>query len=927
MPESTAGEGSAGAWLSMEIDEVVSGLGSSASAGLGAQEAADRLRRGGPNALLEPEGPGWVRRLLAQFADVTVLALVAAAVVAAVLGGMEPQGVPLLERYGDSAAIMAIVVLNALLGFTQERKASLALRALKDMSAPLVEVIRGGVQAPLPAAELVVGDLIVLEEGARAPADARLVEVAGLSMEEAALTGESVPVRKRHLGALPLDTPLAERQNMIFMGTHVTSGRGRAIVVATGMDTELGRVAGLLGEIKNPSTPLERDLQRFGLMMVIGCVVIAAVVFGVGWLRLDVSFRFLFLTAVGLAVAAIPEGLPAITTIVLALGVQRMARRKALVKHLPAVETLGETQIICTDKTGTLTRASMAVRRLHVAGQTLEVTEGARPRLLGPQGEVSGVGGALGIFLGATRFALSARLEREGGALKVVGDPTDGALLVLHVGLADQVDEDPGVIAELPFDGERRLASVVARQGERVWCVVHGAPEAVLGRSTTLMEPEGGASLLTEAQRAVLEALMADWAAQGLRVLALARRQAPDAWREEVPGSEAIAAIEEELTLMGLVGMNDPPRPEVAEAIGVARAAGIRTVMITGDHPLTGRAIAREIGLSGGGEPELITGPELAQLDDEALRRRAPSIDVVARATATDKLRFVQALIGEGYTVAMTGDGVNDAPALKASSIGVAMGQGGTDVARQAADLVLADDNYATIVAAVEEGRIIYANIRRFILFLLSANAGLVLAVFWAALMGWPPILTPTQLLWINLITNGLPALALGMETQHPDPMSSRPRRRDEPLLDGGDVVWMLGYGGVMALIGLLVAGWCLSVEGEVLSAAQLARAQTMTFTVMAFSPLFHALNCRSRRASVFRLGLWTNGRLWVSFLVALALQGAAIYVPGLTALFRTAPLSLGDLALALGVSALLLPIGEAQKALWGALRRRGNNG
>ncbi len=932
-------------WYSLEVGETLERLGVDPASGLTAAEAAERRRRYGDNAIEERRGPGVVVQFLRQFADITVIALIVAAIIAVVLAALHGDGASFIERYGDASAIALIVVMNAVIGFVQERKAESALGALKDMIAPTANILRGGQQQTIQASELVPGDVVLLSEGDRIPADLRLVEVTDLTVTEAALTGESAPVNKDTLGALGPDTPLAERTNMVFLGTHVSSGRAQALVVQTGMRTELGRIAGMLGSVESPETPLQRALKRFGTYVVIGCVVVGAVVFGVGMWRLQESFRFLLLTAVSLAVAAIPEGLPAITTIVLALGVQRMAAKHALVRRLSAVETLGSAHVICTDKTGTLTQNRMVVRKLWAAGHTVGVS-GADPELqVDPENDalpdsrtllldeqdrevpVSRDRSELTELLVASAFAPGASVSERDGSRRVVGDPTDVALRSLYEAYHDVLEQDHRYepLRELPFDGDRKMATVIVRAGQRLRGYTHGAPERILSRVTSLLDRNGKAHPMDDDKRAELGQIVDDWAALGLRVLALARRDAPEGSGEDTLSgerAEIAAHYERELTLIGFVGIADPPRPEAREAIRTARAAGLDTVMITGDHPLTARTIADEIGLLDE-DSEVVTGPELEGMSDEDLMERVTRIRVVARATAADKLRLVEALNRAGKVVAMTGDGVNDAPAIKAASIGIAMGQSGTDVTREAADMVLADDNYATIVHAIEEGRVIYSNIKRFIIFLFAANAGLVLAVFVAAMLGWPAILTPTQILWINLITNGLPALALGMEPVHLDPMTKPPRDRHAPLVEPGEIVWLSGYGAWMALLGLGVFGYYQAQAGGHLAGHDLVMARTMCFTVLAFSPLFHAMNSRSRSRSAFALGLFTNPRLLGSFAAALGFQAVAVYVPIAQRVFGTMALPAAELGIAMAVAATVWALGEAQKPITRLLRGR----
>lgn len=908
--------------ISQTSEEVAKQLGSDPDRGLSGAEARRRLERDGPNVLAEEAPPSALTELLAQFADVTVLALVAAAVVAVALGWQERAGASFLHRFGDAIAISIIVVVNAFVGFAQQRKAERALRALRQLGAPLAKVVRDGQPARVPAHTLVRGDLIELAEGDRVPADARLVETSDAVVDESALTGESVPVDKLEAGLLDPATPLAERANMVFYGTHVVRGRARALVVATGMRTELGAIAELLGSVEAEDTPLQKSLRRFGTKVVIGSALLGALVFAVGAVRLDAPVGFLLLTAVSLAVAAIPEGLPAITTIVLALGVQRMAKKKALIRRLSAVETLGAADVICTDKTGTLTQNRMLVRRLEVAGNGLEVELGAGRSVVFAHREQGRVtprfdgNDPLGELVLSCVAAPAARVVEDGA---VRGDPTDAAILRLwlgHAADAAQAGRAPEPIRVLPFDRERKLVTVLASSGRGVASYSHGAPEALLARAGWTLGERARETRLDDRKRVELERRIEEWASLGLRVIALGRARQGVVSLEEASLLERDALlerVERDMVLVGLLGIADPPRPEVAVALAKAREAGVRTIMITGDHPLTGEAIARELGIVNAEEGEVITGPEIDALDAAGLAERIEDIRVVARATAANKLRLVDALRARGHVVAMTGDGVNDAPAIKAADIGVAMGQGGTDVTREAADMVLLDDNYATIVGAIEQGRIVYGNIKRFIVFLFSVNAGLVLAVLAAAAVGWPPILTPTQILWINLITNGLPALALGMEPVHLDPMKHRPRAKEASLISSGELVWLLSYGVFMAVLGVATFALfhppVLGATGETLTVARSA-----TFTVLAIAPLFHALNARSRRDSVFALGLWSNGRLLGAFVIALALQAVALYVPALGEVFSTTALPASTLGMALAACAATWLLGEVEK-------------
>jgi Ca2+-transporting ATPase len=919
LPSGPSGEAPRLAWHHVPAQAVADYWRSDLEKGLEPTAAAERLARVGPNRLPEePPEPAW-KKLLAQLSDFTVLALLGAAAIAGGLGLFASHpGASFLERFGDSLAILAIVIINAALGLAQERRAARALDALRMMAAPGARVLRGGKPSTIQAVELVPGDVVVLEDGDRVPADVRLLEGHDLEAEEAALTGESLPVPKEAAATLERDTPLGDRRTMLFLGTKIARGRGKGIVANTGTHTELGAIAGMLARVEPEETPLEQDLDAFGKRVVIGCILISALVFGAGMLLTHQTARELFLVAVALAVAAIPEGLPAVTTIVLALGTQRMARRQALVRRLPAVETLGCVQVICTDKTGTLTQNAMTVREAWAAGECYQVS-GAGRRL---DGEITHAGGralvldapedqAIRRVLRAASWAHGAHIgDGPGGELEIHGDPTDAAMLVLarRAGV-----ERPGhALGEQPFTSARRMASILVSVDNDVRAYVRGAPEAVIDRATHVSIAGNAAAPLDDAMRAQVLAQAAAWAGRAMRVIALARR---DGLPRPIGPCAPQASWEQQLTLLGLVAIVDPPRAEVPAAIAEARRAGIRTAMITGDHPGTARAIAEEIGLWEDGAL-LLTGVELDGLDQQALEERVDRVRVVARATAEHKLRIVQALKARGFLCAMTGDGVNDAPAVKAASIGIAMGKAGTDVTKEAAALVLADDNYATIIAAVEEGRTIYANIRKFVFFLLSSNAGAVLFVLVAALAGWESPLAPIQILWINLITNGLPALALGVDPREPDHMLAPPRTSGGAILGWRDYLEIVLVGAVMAAPTLFLFAHAMRDPRLAASPQELARARALVFAVLSIGPLIYSFSCRSERRSLFKLGLLTNPALIGAALIGVILQSITIYAPPLHGFFKTAWLGLGDVAMVLGASLLPFVYAELRKLL-----------
>jgi len=751
-------------WHMVSPEEALMLLGAHES-GLGQEEAARRLEAEGPNEIaIQGAASPW-RIFLGQFKSVIIWVLVLAAAVSGVLG-----------EAVDAVAILAIVVINAVMGFLQEYKAEQAMLALRRMAAPQARVLRRGRVSSIPASAVVRGDVLVLEAGDLIAADARVLSANMFSCVESALTGESEPVSKNAAALADETVALGDRRNMVFMGTSAATGTARAVVTATGMGTELGRIAGLIVSVKE-DTPLQRKLDAFGRLLLWATLGIVGMLFGLGLLRGYAPFE-LFLGAVSLAVAAVPEGLPAVVTVALALGVSRMARSRALVRSLPAVEILGSTSVICTDKTGTLTAGQMTVRMLFVAGQVFEVTgEGYAPegRVLAKGDEADSRGQRVlkelaSVLLGCN----NAHLEKRGDVWDVLGDPTEGALLSAGIkagGDLEAMEERQPRLAEIPFDSERKLSTVIRRQQDgSARAYVNGAPDVLLQRCTRVLTLDG-VRAMTDEDRARISSTNSDMAGQALRVLGSAWRDldisgtGDGAWH----GPEAREEVERDLTFVGLSGMYDPPRREAAEAVRKCRAAGIRVVMITGDHPRTAAAIARELGIGAdGGSPGAppVSGPELDGMDDGTLRQRVRDIAVFARVTAEHKLRIVRAWKDNGAVVAMTGDGVNDAPALHGADIGVAMGLSGTEVSRQAADMVITDDNFASIVTAVEEGRGVFDNIRKTLQYLLAGNSGELLLMAVCILVGLPVPLLPIHLLWINLVTDGLP-LPQAAESPH----------------------------------------------------------------------------------------------------------------------------------------------------------------
>jgi Ca2+-transporting ATPase len=875
-------------WHAMAPAAAAEALATSPRRGLTAEEAAVRCQRYGTNAL-EQVGArrGW-KIFLTQFTDFLVLVLIGACLVSAFLG-----------EFVDAAAIFAIVILNGILGFVQEHRAEKSLHALRELAAPKATLVRDGRECVRDSREVVPGDVVRLRAGDKIPADVRILEEHNLEVDEAALTGESLAVAKEAEVELAEDMPLADRRNMAYSGTVVTYGRADGAVVATGMDTELGRIAALVQEVGLEQTPLQQRLARLGKFLVWAVLALCAVVFVVGWLR-GVPAQHMFLTAVSLAVAAIPEGLPAVVTIALALGVQRMVKRHALVRRLSSVETLGSTTVICSDKTGTLTQNKMVARRTYVNGR--EVVRPEAPDDV--KGLLTMAFLCTGDFIGA---ATTGRCELDGER----SNPTEAALVEAALGAGVDPAELMARYAfeeEVPFDSRRkRMTAVFGADGARL-AITKGAPEILLELCSAVLEGES-ARPLTPDGRAALEGVNADLAARGLRVLAVATR-------ELAPSVEVSAAVERELTFRGFVALEDPPRPEVPEAVRRCRLAHITPIMVTGDHKATAAAIAAEVGIMEEAATAL-TGSDLDALSEEELVDELEDARVLARVTPEHKLRVVRALRARGAVVAMTGDGVNDAPALKEADIGVAMGITGTDVSKEASDMILTDDNFATIVAAVEEGRNIYANIKKFIHFLLSCNASELLVMITATLAGWPLPLVPIQILWVNLITDGAPALALGVDPPEVGLITRRPRPKHAFLFDRHDLR-------LIPLQGLVIAAATLGSYLMVLYGFRegLATARTFAFSVLTLSQLFHALNCRSQTRSFFALGPLSNYWLLIAVAFSLTLHLGVVYLPFLQPIFHTVPLSLRDWGLMLAISTLPLLFMEIYKPVYALFRR-----
>lgn len=904
-------------WHNVPIPVLTRELQTDPDTGLSEAEAVARRTKYGPNELQERGGISPVKLLVAQFTNTMVLILIAAAVISGLLG-----------KVTETAAIAAIVILFALLGFFQEYRAERAMAALKRLAVPLVRVRRGGQLQELSAKELVPGDVVLLEAGNAVPADMRLVESANLRIQEAALTGESEPVEK-HAELLPQEEiPLGDRRNMTYLGTVVTYGRGTAVVTGTGMNTELGKIATLLQSVASGTTPLQNRLGKVGLILAVGGVAVAALVLVIGVLQGE-ALEHMFLTAVSVAVAVVPEGLPAVVTVTLALGAQRMLLRRALVRKLPAVETLGSVTTICSDKTGTLTENRMTVTIIDVAGQFLELQGTARhpagvlqlpehgANFLAAQSPEIG----LALAAGALCNDASLRPDPQTGRHIALGDPTEGALLVAasQVGLSkSELEHVAPRVGELPFEAERKRMTTVHRLPDDL----SGLPVALRALAQTPspfvaftkgavdgllplcreMWFNGSVVPMDEQWRQRIEMANDQMALNGMRVLGLALRRQDDATPRE-----------EGLVFIGITGMIDPPRREVKTAMATCKAAGIRPMMITGDHPLTARFIADDLGITD--NLRVKTGQDLSKMSPEELAETVREVSVYARVTPEHKLRIVEALQAQGEIVAMTGDGVNDSPALRKADIGIAMGITGTDVSKEASEMVLLDDNFATIVAAVEEGRSIYDNIRRFVKFSIAGNVGKVLVMLLAPIAGIHVALLPLQLLWLNLLTDGLLGLGLGVEPAESGTMKRPPRSPKESFFSGGlafHVIWVgLAIGLLAMAAGLLFYDKSNPAD---------TRWQTVIFTSLAFMQMGQALASRSSRESIISLGLLSNPVLLSLVLITAALQLTVIYLPYLDQLFQVTALSGSELLLCAGLGVLVLLLLEGEK-MW--LRRR----
>ena len=886
-------------WQNQSAETVLTQL-RSVPTGLTAHEAATRLAADGPNELQEGERISRWKIFLSQFKSLLIWVLIVAGIISGVMG----QAV-------DAIAILAIVVLNAVIGFYQEFNAEKSIAALKQMTAPLAKVRREGQVTMVPAKDIVLGDILALEAGDLVAADARLLETTSLKCIESALTGEAEAVTKQSALLKHANVPLGDRANMVFMGTSIAAGTGQAVVVATAMKTELGRIAGLIAEAgAEEKTPLQQKLNSFARVLVWATLGIIALLFVLGLMR-GTNPLELFLTAICLAVAAVPEGLPAVVTVALALGVSRMARRRALVRKLAAVETLGSTTVICTDKTGTLTVGQMTVRALYVAGQHYEVTgEG-----YGPEGEVRVAGKKVetqhaGPLLELATVILgcnNAHLVHEKGEWKVIGDPTEGALLAAGGkagGNQERIEKESPKRSEIPFDSDRKRSSMIRQMPDgKLRAFTNGAPGPLL-KLCTRFYTATGIRPLTETDRAHILTQTSALAKQALRVLGSAYRDLESTSTADLTAG----AVEHDLVFVGLSGMYDPPRPEAKVAVAKCLAAGIRVVMITGDHPDTATAIAREIGIAPATD-HAVTGTELDKLTDDELRQRVTKIAVYARVTAEHKLRIIHAWKANDAVVAMTGDGVNDAPAIKGADIGIAMGKSGTEVTKQAADMIITDDNFATIVAAVEEGRGIYDNIRKTLQYLLAGNVGELLLMTICVIIGLPTPLLPIHLLWINLVTDGLPALCLATDPIDADVMKRQPRRRTERITNPSFVR-------AMFLTGLLTAGVAFAVYYQALKTGTTETARASAFAVLVFAELLRSFGARSETKSVWRIPLFTNVNLLIVVAISIGLQLLSQHNAMVGRILKTTYMSFADCLWLLALGAIPLMVLELVKLI-----------
>ena len=931
-------------WHSLEVNKAIELLAGNADTGLTSQEVESRLQKYGTNELEESGGRGSWEILVDQFKNIMLLMLIAVAIVSGVLdllalqsGNLEPGEVP----FKDTIAILAIVILNGILGYLQESRAEKALAALKKLSSPNVRVIRNGKLVDVEGKSLVPGDIMLLEAGVQVSADGRLIEQSNLQIRESALTGEAEAVNKRVEAKLPEETSLGDRINLVFQGTEVVQGRGKVLVTHTGMKTELGKIAVMLQAVESEDTPLQQRMAQLGNVLVGGSLALVALVIVIGLLR-GGNLQELVEVSLSMAVAVVPEGLPAVITVTLALGTQRMVRHNALIRKLPAVETLGSVTTICSDKTGTLTQNKMVVQSVCTSQNTLKVTGNGYV----PQGDFEVDGKSIDIedypeispLLVPCAICNDAVLQQEKGDWIILGDPTEGALVTLagKGGIEqDQWNSKLPRIGEFPFSSERKRMSVICqveqidtgvsiipdvdpaisnlvKNNENYLMFTKGSPELILQRCTQIFAGNNTVEL-TQEQREQVLAANEGMASQGLRVLGFAYKPIL-----AKPPENSEEQYEQQLVWLGLVGMLDAPRPEVRAAVHECREAGIRPVMITGDHQLTAKAIATDLGIANADDKVLI-GQELQRMSDAELEKNVDNVSIYARVSPEHKLRIVQALQRRDKFVAMTGDGVNDAPALKQADIGIAMGITGTDVSKEASDMVLLDDNFATIVAATKEGRVVYTNIRRFIKYILGSNIGEVIAIAASPIllpMGGVP-LTPLQILWMNLVTDGLPALALAVEPPEPDVMKRPPFSPKESIFARGLGSYMIRIGIIFAIITIILMRWAYyHTHGGVPDANGLdpERWKTMVFTTLCIAQMGHAIAIRSNNQLTIEINPFSNPYLLAAVVLTTILQLMLVYVPPLRAFFGTHIISLPELGICLGFSALMFVWVELEK-------------
>ncbi|MBN1134046.1 MAG: HAD-IC family P-type ATPase [Methanosarcinaceae archaeon] len=878
-------------WYSFVSDEVFEKLDTS-SEGLSISQAEERLRRYGKNEIVGEKKETWLKVFLRQFANVLIVILIIAAIVSFAIGEVV-----------DAGTILIIVLLNSVLGFTQEWKAEKAIEALKRMLGQRSTVVRGGESVEIDSALIVPGDVVLLEMGEKLPADIYIFESNSLAMDEAPLTGESTPVEK-NVGTVAEDTILVERSNIGFMGTTIANGWGKGVVIATGMNTEFGKIAGLAQEVEEEETPLAKRLNVLGKRIGEIALVIAGLAILVGLIQ-QRDLVEMFFIGVSLAVAVIPEGLPAVVTLTLALGIKNMARRNCLIRRLPASETLGSASVICTDKTGTLTKNEMTVKSIYVPGSTFEVTGSGYE----PKGDFRIFGGSVSPddhpdlirFLKAGLLCSHATLARSENNWRIMGAPTEGALVVAahKAGLfkKDITSPQSPAVTEFSFNSVRKRMTVIYPNGGKKTAYVKGAPEMILEHSTKQLV-DGKPAEMSETEKRKLHKIYEEFAAKGLRVLAVAYRELPE-HIEITPDS-----VENDLVFLGFAGIVDPPRPEVRDAVKLCNSAGIDVIMMTGDSPLTAWAVAEDIGLKSSGT---LQGTDIDKISDYELRDALLETRILARVSPAHKLRVIEILREGEYTIAMTGDGVNDAPALKRANIGIAMGIKGTDVAKEASDMVLVDDNFASIVSGVEEGRREYDNILKFTRYLLSSNFGEIIAITGAILLNMPLILLPVQILWMNLVTDGLTALALGLEPAEKDVMRQQPRDPKQPILSKGAFA-------AISLIGLWIGAATIYVFSH--NGMDLDKARTMAFTGIIIFEKINVLNFRSFRYPLRDVKFWSNPYLLVAIAGTIGLQALAVYMPFLQAMLRTVPLEFGDWMMLLIIGLPLLIAGELYKAI-----------